>query len=159
MLKTTDKPEETEVTKASEYSTRDAVRVISEKILFFLRKNAAKISPAIVTDAVMSDHADVTGADADFALVMARSSIRREVTRQLNMSGNVVQAQQLSLNGFRGLQQYYVIEKENELAHIRLADCKKDELLEKARQYELLGKANIRHARLIRKYVKSFFPA
>lgn len=157
MFKTTDRPAETEAKEVREYSTRDAVRVISEKILYFLKRNAAKISPSVVTDAVMSDHADVTGVDADFVLVMARSSTRREVTRQLNMSGNVVQARQLSLKGFNGLQQYYVIERKDELAHIRLVDCKKEELLEKARQYEALGKANIRHARLIRKYVKSRF--
>jgi len=138
------------------YSLNQLHAEIGAKIVQLMRENAATLSPVWITQALMADHPDVQGVDADFHLCCSRMAVRKEATQQINRIANVPdnpRPAQLILDGFDHLQQYYVIGGK-EGKGIRIDLLSDGQLLKKADEYAAMGNTCFAHAAEIRRYVE-----
>lgn len=130
------------------YSFTDLQREISAKIEWLRDNNGPTLHPDWVTQAILSDHSDITGKDADFHLCCSRISIRKEVREQINKLDAPESKinKQLSLEGFEHLQQYYVVKRDGEQVAVRVDHLTDAEIETKAREYEAMGRSLLSHA-------------
>jgi hypothetical protein len=136
------------------YSFNQLQQEISAKIESLMSKNDAVLNPAWIAQAVMQDHPDVFGSDADFYTCCARLSVRKEVTQQLNKT-EASDKNQLALDGFENLQQYYIVDRAGERVSVRIDRLTDAELDQKCLEYKAMGKTCIKHARDLQRYKES----
>ncbi len=138
------------------YSFAELQREIS-KVIDQKRALKEKLHPSWITTAIMESHSDITGVDADFHKCCSRVSIRKEVTQQVNRidADPANPSQQLILDGFDHLQSYYVVERDGELVGVPVDEVSNAELLRKADEYDAMGRACMKHADEIRRYVSN----
>lgn len=136
------------------YSYSDLQREIGAKIEWLRDNNGPTLHPDWITQAVMTDHPDVTGADADFYTCCSRVSIRKEVREQINKIDmpESKSNKQLSLDGFEHLQQYYVVKRDQEQVAVRIDSLTDTEIEVKATEYEHMGLSLLSHADELRRY-------
>jgi hypothetical protein len=135
------------------YSFKELQDEISAKIEWLRQNNGKTLHPDWITQAVMSDHSDISGRDTDFHLCCSRLSVRKEVTQQINKVGANTPDNQLKLDGFDHLQQYYVVARDSERVAVRIDDLTKAEVESKALEYESMGRACMQHADELRRYL------
>lgn len=135
------------------YSQTQLQAEISAKIELLKRENAAHLSPVWITQAVMADHADIHGEDANFHLCCSRLAVRKEATRSVNKTESPVDPNpQLTLEGFDYLQKYYVVGKGDERVGVRIDLLSDAQLDQKADEYAAMGNTCFAHAAEIRRY-------
>lgn len=118
------------------YTIDELDKEIDGKIAWLQERNGQVASPEWITTAVLHDHPDVEGADADFYLCCSRNSIRSQVRRRLNrfrVESNEP-SNQLELEGFNRLQQYYLVARDGEQQAVRIDSLTDREIDEKVRE-------------------------
>ena len=136
------------------YAYADLQREIGAKIEWLRDNNGPTLHPDWITQAVMGDHEDITGKDADFHLCCSRVSIRKEVREQINKLDlpETKTNRQLSLEGFEHLQQYYVVKRDHEQVAVRIDALTDSEIEVKAGEYDSMGRSLLQHADELRRY-------
>lgn len=134
------------------YSFTELQREIGTKIEWLKDNNGPVLHPEWITQAIMSDHADISGKDADFHVCCSRLSVRKEVTQQLNRTESTPTTKQLILDGFEHLQHYYVVARDDERVAVRVDHMTDTELDQKAAEYDSMGRACLQHADELRRY-------
>lgn len=136
------------------YSFTDLQREIAAKIEWLRDNNGPTLHPDWITQAVMADHPDISGPDADFYACGARVSIRKEVREQINKleAPESKLNRQLTLEGFERLQQYYVVKRDNEQVAVRIDHLTDAEIDAKADEYEAMGRSLLQHSDELRRY-------
>lgn len=66
------------------YSFAEVQREISAKIEWLIDNNGPVLHPDWITQAIVSDHPDVDGSDADFYRCCTTAQVRNEVRQQIN---------------------------------------------------------------------------
>lgn len=134
------------------YSLNDLKTEISAKINWLRENNGPELHPSWIAKAVMDDHSDVTGQDAEFHTCCSYALVRKEVTQQINKCEVDPTVSQLTLEGFDHLQHYYVVKRGEERLAVRVDNLTDEELDEKAGEYDTMGRACMDHADEIRRY-------
>lgn len=136
------------------YSFAEVQREIAAKIEWLKDNNGPVLHPDWITQAVMADHADVDGKDADFHLCCSRAQVRNEVRQQLNKfkPQETPTATQLVLEGFERLQHYYLVPRDGEQVAVRIDELSDEEIDAKAEEQETMGRACFQHADELRRY-------
>lgn len=136
------------------YAFADLQKEIGAKIEWLRNNNGPTLHPDWITQAVMADHPDVDGKDADFYTCCSRVSIRKEVREQINKleAPESKNSNQLTLEGFEHLQQYYVVKRDNEQVAVRIDNLTDSELEAKATEYENMGRSLLQHSDELRRY-------
>jgi hypothetical protein len=146
------------------YSQKDLQTEISAKIDWLMKNNGRTLHPEWICQAVMSDHTDIAGRDADFHLCCSRLSVRKEVTQVLNRIDkderdprDPKRREQLTLEGFDFVHKYYVVPRKEsdgiiELIAVRVDDLTDEEIDRKADEYEAMGRTCMLHADELRRY-------
>lgn len=136
------------------YAFADLQREISAKIEWLRDNNGPTLHPDWITQAVMSDHPDIAGQDADFYTCCSRVSIRKEVREQINKlaAPDSKDSPQLSLEGFEHLQQWYIVTRDKTQVAVRIEHLTDDEIEAKANEYENMGRSLLQHADELRRY-------
>jgi hypothetical protein len=127
-------------------------QAISAKLKWIRDHNGSILHPDWITEAVMKDHADISGEDADFHLFGSRGYIRSEVTAQINKIGKVKDDRQGTLEGFEFLQEFYVVERDKVLVAVSVFDMTDVEIDRKAEEKDSLAMANAKHATELRRF-------
>ena len=139
------------------YSLRDLQNEICAKIKWLQENNGAVLHPDWITQAVMKDHAEIEGADADFHLCISRLYVRKEVTQQLNKTDAIPkldEPQQLTLEGYEYVQKYYVIKRGDDLVSVRVDALTYEEGKKKAMSYIRLGAQCNAHGEELLRYIE-----
>lgn len=136
------------------YSFGDLQREIGAKIEWLKDNNGPVLHPDWITQAILADHQEIDGKDADFHLCCSRMSVRKEVREQLNKFKPEASPseRQLVLDGFEHLQQYYVVTRDKEQVAVRVDALTDSELDQKANELDGMGRACLNHADEIRRY-------
>jgi hypothetical protein len=136
------------------YSFTDLQREIGAKIESLVEQHGSELHPDWITHAILSDHPDVQGVDADFYTCCSRVSIRKEVREQINKidSPDSKTNKQLSLDGFEHLQQFYVVRRDNEQVAVRIDNLTDTEIDLKAREYDSMGRTLLQHSDELLRY-------
>jgi len=138
------------------YSFSDAQREIVAKIQWLIENNGSVLHPEFIAHAVVGDHPDVNGEDADFYKCCSFAKIRDEVRQQVNRMKIATEKQegseQLVMPGFDYLQQRYFVDRDNEPCIVRIEEMTDDELEAKAQEREAMGRACFAHADELRRY-------
>jgi hypothetical protein len=139
------------------YSLKDLQLEITAKIEWLKQHNGETLHPDWITQAIMSDHEDIEGKDREFHRCCSRLSVRKEVTQQINKIEPMRRGEinQLTLEGFDYLQEYYVVARDKELVGVRLDRMTDDEIESKALEYESMARACWMHANELRRYRES----
>lgn len=133
----------------SGYSTKDLQAEIARKIEWLKYNNGATLHPDWITQQVLSDHPDITGADKEFYTCCSRAQVREETRRQLNRYRAKAEAEpdsQLTLDGFTRLQQYYLVDRDQTQVAVRVDDLTDDEIDEKVDELQGMGRGCFEHA-------------
>jgi hypothetical protein len=137
------------------YSFTQVQREIAAKIEWLKDNNGPFLHPDWITTAVMSDHPDVDGKDADFHICCSRAQVRNEVCQQLNKfkpAADPLAPMQLVIEGFERLQHYYLVPRDGEQVGVRVDELSDDEIEAKAVEQETMGRACFQHADELRRY-------
>jgi hypothetical protein len=108
----------------------------------------------LITQRVLQNHPSISGPDRDFYICCAYRAVRHEVRERANQfpSGPRVHPSQITLEGFEHLQSFYQVSRPNGIATVAIDEMTDDELEEKAREYEAMGRACMEHADELRRY-------
>lgn len=134
------------------YSMAELKNEIGAKIEWLRENNGPELHPNWIAKAIMDDHSDIQGTDADFHLCCSYAIVRKEVTQQINQTETDPKVTQLALDGFAHLQHYYVIERSGERLAVRVDNLTDTELDGKAGEYDSMGRTCLEHADEIRRY-------
>ncbi len=134
------------------YSFHDLKKEIAKKIEWLQHNNGTEMHPTWITEAIMKDHPDVNGVDADFHLCASRHSVRQEVTKQINKVESDMPENQLKLEGFEYLQEWYVILRGEDRVAVRIENMSIAEGRQKAMEYRKMGDSCYAHANEIDRY-------
>lgn len=135
---------------------RNITEEIKITISDLMDKSESVLHPDWITMSVMSNHPDVEGEDADFALVGCKAFVRNETRKQINRIKSADEAdypEQLVMPGCNHLQKYYACERDGERCAVRVDMMTDDELQQKAGEYRSMGRACLDHADEIERYL------
>lgn len=138
------------------YNLGDLQSEIEHKIESLKAKRPAQMPPDWITHAILADHPDVEGADADFYRCCSHVTVRKLVREQLNRTdaaAATAKSPQLVLEGFEHLQHYYMVTRKREQISVRIDLCTDEEIEAKIREYESMGRACLSHADELRRYL------
>lgn len=137
------------------YSVKDLQSEIAKKIEWLKCNNGSTLHPDWITGAVLSDHQDIHGADRDFYACCTRLEVRNETRRQLNRYRAKAEAEpdeQLTLEGFNRLQEYYLVDRDETQVAVRIDNLSDEEIDAKAVEYESMGRGCFEHAQELYRY-------
>jgi hypothetical protein len=118
------------------------------------------IDASKVTDVICKNHSDeLLYQNADFSRFNIYSNVRREVrsfvSKKLGTDDEQAIAGQLTLDGFRHVQQYYAIERKGIPLVVPIEQMSDKEIEEKAAWHRKCGKAHFEHARELMQYYQA----
>ena len=132
---------------------------ITKEIKAALQERIEKQQPTPadwLTTLVVEAHADLKGNDADWYEFCAYGYIRGAVRKIINatkaISGNETD-EQLLLPGFKRLQKFYALEREEKPIFVPIAQMSDQEIEEKILEYEAMAVGCKEHARELRRYL------
>lgn len=137
------------------YSFALVQREIAAKIDGLRESQHAVLHPDWIATAIMADHPDVDGEDADFHLCCSRAQVRNEVRVQLNKlkpDAELGAPTQLVIEGFARLQHYYSVPRDGVQLAVRIDALTDLEIEAKAQEQETMGRACLEHADELRRY-------
>lgn len=114
-----------------------------------------ELTVANYVDAVMVDHADISGPDADFHIICTRNYVKdvvRSCIGKYAPKANDNDAQ-LVLAGFEHLQVAYTVERAGQTFLVPVGKLTDIELERRAQEYEQMAAGCRSHAREIREYI------
>lgn len=144
------------------YSIKDIESELEQKVLWLEQNNGSVLSRDWLKNAVMSDHSDIHGEDADMAMCcmeMIVAQCAREYFRRFKSTPET--DPMMVFPGFEHLQIRYALKRDNDLVAVRVHDMTDDELKQKAIAYRAMGNACIAHANEIERFIlaRSSIPA
>lgn len=128
---------------------------IKAKVAWLEENNGAVVEKEWLTNAVMSDHSDVTGDDADFAVCLARSAVADRVDRyfrSVKISTDIPDPAQDPLPGFKRVQKKYVFERDGKQVIVPVDDMTDEEIDAKADEHRAMGRGHFAHADELLRY-------
>ena len=140
------------------YSPTDLKQEIAAKIEWLQANNGRILHPDAITDALMGDHAAISGEDADFHTCCSRSTVRDEVRRMLNRFDIKAEDRvdpQIILAGFERLQCYYMTIRAGDRVAVRVDDMTAEELDAKEAELDAIAAGCMLHKGEIRRYRES----
>ena len=138
------------------YKITDIDTEIHNKVEWLEANNGAILHKDWLTQAVLSDHKDVFGEDADMATCCMRETVSIHVRTYFNKHKVGAEVDpQLTLEGFDRLQKRYSLDRDGERVLVRVHDMLPEEIIAKAEEYEAMGKACIEHADELRRFCKA----
>lgn len=122
---------------------------VKDKVRWLEEQNGKELQKAWLVNAVIQDHADINGEDADFALCCSRSAVKSRVEsyfRKIKENENDPTDEQMIFPGFRRLQKRYIVDRNTELVAISILDMTDDEIRNKAEEHRKMGAGHYEHA-------------
>jgi len=113
------------------------------------------INPNSVTSEICENHSDELLDDAPFSTFNNYSNVRREVRKVMSKKLDIDHLNidsQLTIEGFKYVQKYYSIERNNDYVGVPVDQLTKTEIHEKADQLNKMGRACLRHSTELQKY-------
>ena len=138
------------------YSLTDLQHEIEKTIERMEAQNEARLHPDWITQAVMNQHPDVDGGDADFYECCSRAEVRNQVRKRLNRykaSADLEIDTQITLEGFERLQKRYLVTEKGEQVAVRIESMATKQLQEKADELRAMGAGCYQHADEIDRYL------
>jgi len=137
------------------YTYKDLTAEITDKVEAFLTANRV-CHPDWVTEALMQDHADLSGGDEECALFSMRANFRNEVRRHINrfkLTPELAADPQLVLPGFRRLQMAYLVTRDSQQVAVPVQSLTNVEI--EAKCIELVSMSNgcLEHVEELRRYL------
>lgn len=137
------------------YTHKDLEQEVCAKVAALREEGVETMHPDWIAQAIITDHSDIHGEDADFYLCCSRRDVRAEVRRQLNRMKPAPEPEsdnQLTLEGFERLQEYYLVTRDREQLAVRIDLLTDAELEEKALELEAMATGCREHAAELRRY-------
>jgi len=131
------------------YKIQNVDKEITEKVDWLESHNGEVLHKDWLVNAVVADHADITGDDADFALCTARYAVLQRVERyfrKIKENENTQEDPQMLLPGYQKLQSRYLVERAQEQVAVSIWIMTDDEIDWKADQHRAMGKGHFEHA-------------
>lgn len=127
-------------------------------IVSALRQAKRELHPDWITQEVMNNHPDVDGADADFYLCVSKIEVRAAARKAVNAfrlqaQPERDQQEQMTLEGFDHLQEYYVCNRDGTQVGVLTKSAPDELLLAKADELHAMGMGCFQHEDEIRRYV------
>lgn len=142
------------------YSIKQVRDDIRRYIGFMAERNNSQLDPDWITQAVLNEHADITGPDSDFYLCCSRQTVRHEARQIINrLEWDQEKDAQIVLEGFERLQKYYMTERSGQRVAVRIDLMTQDELESKLREHEARLAAEEVHVQELRRYIDQRFIA
>lgn len=115
--------------------------------------------PALIVQAIVDEHPDITGDDKDFYLRCAYQHIRDAVRKVLSdyKAHPGPTNQQMKLDGFEYLQKAYLLEREDEQAIVPIEVMTNEEFLTKINEYRTMAEGCIKHHDELERYRQERF--
>lgn len=113
------------------------------------------IDPNAVTSEICGNHSDELLDDAPFSTHNNYSNVRREVRQVMSKKLNIDQSSesnQLTIEGFKYVQRYYSIERDNEYVGVPIEQLTANEISAKVNELRKMGRACLRHAEELEGY-------
>lgn len=108
------------------------------------------IDPNKVTDLICTSHRDELLDDADFSVHNIYANVRREVrnviSKKLGTDDEQAISGQLTIEGFKHVQQYYSITRDDVPLVVPVEQMTDEEVQEKAEWHRKCGRAHFEHA-------------
>lgn len=135
---------------------------IIEEVRAFIRDGieAKRVqSSKWITQAIVENHSDIFGSDADFYLRCALEHVRDTVGNVIGKFKDAIAIinPQIVLDGFEHLQKAYLIERDSDSAIVPIDDCTLEEINAKIAEYEQMAAGCMAHAKELRTYRKQKF--
>lgn len=121
---------------------------VKDKVRWLEEQNGKELHKGWLINAVIQDHADIKGEDADFAICCARLAIRSRVEsyfRKIKENENDPTDEQMIFPGFKRLQKRYIVERD-ELVAVSVLDMTDAEIKAKAEEHRRMGAGHFEHA-------------
>ena len=112
------------------------------------------VPPAWMVTEFLSERSDIEGADAPLYRTCTRAHLERVVKRVIGKYDVDSDEKQPPLRGFEHLQRAYTVTRDTQVVLVPIDQCSNDELLDRAKQLDLLAIGNRKHARELRDFVR-----
>lgn len=122
---------------------------IKKKVAWLEAQNGKELHKGWLINAVIQDHADINGEDADFAICCARLTIRSRVEsyfRKIKENEKDPTDEQMIFPGYKRLQKRYIVDRDTELVAVSILDMTDEEIRSKAEEHRKMGAGHYEHA-------------
>lgn len=137
------------------YSSKDLATEI-QQLIEVKRKQKSVIHRDWLTNEIMQNHSDISGEDSDFNLTFAKERVGdyvRKQIRRFKIRPTLEPDKQLTLVGFEYVQEYYALERENELLAVHVDSLSDEEIQSKVEELRAMGDGCHKHADELLRYL------